>query len=220
MKRQSMFLLLGLLILLLSACGQGSTSNGNDQKVDSVETEQSSDATEQSSDATEDTVDTEVEETDIETAETDTEADQSEVEPTTTTVKLIFSDDDVMDMYLVDSEINATGDAVYKATLEAWIAGPTKQGLTSLISTDVEVQSVEIIDGVAHVSFSETLLDTQVGSGTEYMLLQQIAMAMKQFGFNETQILINGEVYPELFGHVDTSEPVVAEPLENYKDFN
>jgi len=230
MKKHWMLLSVGIFILLLTACGQGTTANENGQEVDSTATEEPSVLEESTVD-----IEGEGEELDSESIEVATEDDtavdvelDSETEQTeeetalesTTTVTLIFSDNNVMDMYLEDREILATDDELYKATLEAWIEGPTHEGLTSLISSNVDVQSVEIIGGVAHVSFSNTLLDTQVGSGTEYMLLQQIAMSMKQFGFDETQILIDGEVHPELFGHIDTSVPVVAEPLENYQTFN
>ena len=122
-----------------------------------------------------------------------------------------------MDMFRVERQIEANDEELFVATLEAWVDGPIEEGLVSLIPTNVEVQSVEEIDGVAHVSFSAELLDAQVGSGVEAMLLQQVAVMMKQFGFSETQILIDGEVHPELFGHMDTSEPIVADDPEDYE---
>jgi len=169
---------------------------------------------------TEQEIDEAVEEPDTEVEEETSEETEPvvEVEPTTMTIELIYSDDNVMDMYKVTRVIEVT-DHLYQSALEAWIAGPTEEGLTSLVAPNVEVESVEIIDGVAHVSFSETLLDTQVGSGTEYMLLQQIAMTLKQFGYDQTQVLISGEIHPELFGHIDTSKPIIAENLEDYDTY-
>ncbi len=227
-----MFLLLGLSILLLGACGQGATSNGQEeQPADGIESEENSDLVEEDTEVDTDVeletteevesdIDSEVDSTvDSETAETETENTKTneEVSETTTSIELVFSDDQVMDMYRVDRQLITTEDNLLIATLEAWIQGPTEEGLVSIIPSDVDVQSVEDKDGIAHVSFSSELLNAQVGSGTEYMLVQQIAMAMKQFGFDETQILIDGEIHPELFGHLDTSQPIVAENITEYE---
>ncbi|WP_332689364.1 GerMN domain-containing protein [Halalkalibacter lacteus] len=221
MKKHWMFLLLGLSILLLGACGQGTTSNEQEeQPADGIESEENSDLVEEE---TEVDTDEEVEpEVDSETVETETEAEDTPTNEegsseTTSSIELVFSDDQVIDMYRVERQLEITEDALFVATLEAWVQGPTEEGLISIIPSDVEVQSVEDKEGVAHVSFSSELLNAQVGSGTEYMLVQQIAMAMQQFGFDETQILIDGEVHSELFGHIDTSQPIVAEDISDYE---
>jgi hypothetical protein len=218
-KKQWMFLLLGLSILVLGACGQGATSTEQeeDQLANGVESEENSNLVEAETDE-EDEAAADAE-GDSETVNTETEntaADEEANLDTTTSIELVFSDDQVMDMYRVERQLETTEDNLFIAALEAWVQGPTEEGLVSLIPNDVDVQSVEDKDGVAHVSFSSELLNAQVGSGTEYMLVQQIAMAMKQFGFDETQILIDGDVHPELFGHIDTSEPIVAENMNDY----
>ncbi|ARK31527.1 GerMN domain-containing protein [Halalkalibacter krulwichiae] len=240
MKRLSWFMILGLFILVLSACGQGTNENQGTETaeteepaIDEAELEESDNEeanleeeeleTEHAEEPVEEPVEEHTEETiateelEEDTSDSETTEEATVEEPSTTTVQLIFSDDNVMDMYRVERAIETSNDSIYKDTLEAWMEGPGISGLTSIIKQNVEVQSVEIKNGVAHVSFSNSFLETQVGAGTEHMLLQQIAMIMKQFGYNQTQILVNGEIHPELFGHIDTSEPIVAENLENYQ---
>jgi spore germination protein GerM len=228
-KKQWMFLLLGLSILILGACGQGATSTEQeeDQLADSIESEENSNLVEAETEGASD-VEADINEdgdsetnaeVDSETVELETEttaADEEANFDTTTSIELVFSDDQVMDMYRVERELETTEDNLFIAALEAWVQGPTEEGLVSLIPNDVDVQSVEDKNGIAHVSFSSELLNAQVGSGTEYMLVQQIAMTMKQFGFDETQILIDGDIHSELFGHIDTSEPIVAENMNDY----
>ncbi|KHF38441.1 GerMN domain-containing protein [Halalkalibacter okhensis] len=227
MKKNWMFLiLLGLFILILGACGQGAVSNEDPQTADEIETEENSDLVEEDENATNEESQEEVveepaepvEETEDEVATS--EEDEVVEETNVTPIELVFSDDQVMDMYRVERQLEVSDDELFKATLESWIAGPTEEGLASLLPEGVQVLSVEEIAGVAHASFSKELLQANVGAGTEHMLLQQIALAMKQFGFNETQILVDGEIHPELFGHIDTSVPVVAESLEDYEKLN
>ncbi|MCM3715163.1 GerMN domain-containing protein [Halalkalibacter oceani] len=213
MKKQWMVLFASFLLLALAACGQGTTSPEEPEPApDNIELEENEDLSGEETPA------------DEEEPVTDETPDQSETpdgeaQDNSVPVELVFSDDQVMDMFRVERQIEAAEDEVFVATLQEWVAGPTEdeEGLVSLIPDNVEVQSVEEVEGVAHVSFSAELLDAQAGSGTEEMILQQVAMIMKQFGFNETQILIDGESHPELFGHVDTSVPIVADSLEDYE---
>lgn len=222
MKNTFMLFLTGMLIFLLAACGQG------DAPAEVGEGQEEQEEQETIEDEV-DEEDGEIEEVEMEEEEeelTETNSNEQATEETTDEetsnipVELIFADDQVMDMYRVERLIEATDDELFVKTLEEWVAGPTEEGLASLVPNNVEIQSVEDIDGTAHVSFSAEFLDAQVGSGPEAMLLQQIAMIMKQFGFNETQILIDGEIHPELFGHMTTDEPIVADDLENYEKVN
>ncbi|WP_227521911.1 GerMN domain-containing protein [Bacillus solitudinis] len=217
MKKPILFSIICLFLLLLVACGQSEEPINSDHSTSGVVTEENTDLVE--SETTENDELDETPEVDSETTESGNETVDSNAveEELATPVELFFADDNVMDIYRVERMIEASDEELFKATLNAWIEGPNEEGLVSLIPEDVIVQSVEEDQGVAHVSFSPALLEAQVGSGVEEMLLQQIALTMKQFGFNETQILIDGEVVPELFGHMDTSSPIVANDPKDYK---
>ncbi len=217
MKRTWISLLLLIFILLLGACGQGTNDTGSVPIDDGIESEENEDLT-----------DSDVVENDEENENAEEQNGESEEQPSgsgeanraTMTIELVFPDEQVMDMYRVEREIDAaTEEELIYAAFDAWIAGPTEEGLVSLLPDGVKVESVTDVDGVAHVSLSSEFLNAQVGSGTEEMLLQQIAIIMKQFGFDETQILIEGDVQDELFGHIDTSVPIVAKDLEQFEKY-
>lgn len=211
MKKRLSISLLTLFLLFLTACGQGESQveqeepliSGND--TEDVASEQTEEGTENEAPAEE-------------SSEEELNTEKSAVEESESkTIHLFFSDDQVMDMYFVERSVESDKEQPLQEALELWIAGPTEEGLVSLVPEETTIQSVEIIDGTAHVSFSENILEAQVGSGTEEMLFQQVALIMEQFGYPQTQLLIDGEVRPQFFGHIDTSQPIVADSPDNYE---
>ena len=103
-----------------------------------------------------------------------------------------------------------------KAALERWINGPDHDELSGLIDSEVIIEYVKEIDGVAHVSFSKEIKDNNLGSSGELMFAEQLSMIMQQFGFDRTQILVEGRVGETLLGHLYTAEPFVASTPESY----
>lgn len=217
-------ILFSLFFLLLAACGQGTNTNGTEQATDGIETEENTDLTEseivENGEDEEDSNEDGEEQTNEESDGRSDDSSEEGTNITAMTIELVFPDDQVMDMYRVEREIEGTEDELIFAAFDALFAGPTEEeeGLVTLIPEGVTVESVTEEDGVAYVSLSNEFLNAQVGSGPEAMLLQQIAFVMKQFGYDETQILIEGEVREELFGHIDTSVPIVAE--DSFETFN
>ncbi len=133
-------------------------------------------------------------------------------------VVLYFADKDLMNTYRIKKEVSIKkGDQVAKAALEAWINGPEHKELTGLIRSDVIVEYVEEVDGIANVSFSKEIQENNLGSSGELMFAEQIAMIMQQFGFDRTQILVKGRVGEALLGHLYTGDPIVAKDPESYK---
>jgi len=132
-------------------------------------------------------------------------------------VVLYFSDNDLMNTYRVKKEINVKEeDQTAKAALEAWVKGPEHEELTGLVNPDVIIEYVEEVDGVAHVSFSKEIKESNLGSSGELMFAEQIAMIMQQFGFEQTQILVEGRVEETILGHLYTGEPIAAKEPEDY----
>ncbi len=213
MKKLSIALLVGLLALFVAACGNEGTARQSEidnaqADLEAGEEENRSEAGEAEADGLEDGA----------TVEGEAESRLSDEAATAMPIELFFADDEVMNIYKVKTSVVASEEELFQAALEAWIAGPEDEDLTSLVPTNVKVQSIEEREGIAHVSFSSELLEANVGSGIEEMLLQQIAMTMKQFGFDETQILIDGEIHDQLFGHMDTNVPIVANDPGNYEE--
>lgn len=134
------------------------------------------------------------------------------------TVTLFFSDKDLMEMFGVETEIKAdTEEDLPKAALEAWMKGSNKEELTNLVPPEVVVEYVKSENGVAHVSFSKEILSANLGSSGEIMLVEQITLIMKQFGYDSTQILVEGKAVESLLGHVTTDKPITAPNPADYK---
>lgn len=133
-------------------------------------------------------------------------------------VELYFSDDQLMEIYRVQTDVSVTSDE--NGALEAyqlWASGPDKDSLVSLLPAGTQVQSVSFTDGTAHISFSDAILEANLGSSGELMLTEQIALIAKQFGYDRVQILIEGSV-PDIFlGHMEVDEPIEAGNPESYQ---
>ncbi|WP_051314628.1 GerMN domain-containing protein [Alteribacter aurantiacus] len=232
--------------LVLAACGQGETDedvSGTDgdsaeevveDDVEDGDEEESADdeaedteveeATEED-DATEDEATEEEEEATEEDASTEDEATEEEAAEEEEVAVLngvtyYYSDDQLMDTYRVSTSDSVTMDeAGAKEVVQTWINGPEKDGLMGLLPSNVSVQSVEFSDGVAHVSFSSNIKETNLGSSGELMFTEQLSLLMTQFGYDRTQLLIDGNVPNEFLGHMDVSEPFQAPSSAEYSEY-
>ncbi|NLZ93910.1 MAG: hypothetical protein GX922_07855 [Firmicutes bacterium] len=160
---------------------------------------------------------------DQEVEQTEEPLDVTELSPTpsedkeTHSVVLYFPDHDLMCTYRIKTEIAVRkNEQVAKAALEAWIKGPDHKELTGLVPANLIVEYVEEVNGVAHVSFSKEVKDINLGSGGELMFAEQIAMIMQQFGYQQTQILVEGKKVEQLLGHLYVGEPIVADSPERF----
>lgn len=138
-------------------------------------------------------------------------------------VVLYFSDDELMGIYKVNREIEYEDESeIIQKTLDEWLRGPesSQSSLVSLIPDGTTLQFVEAKDGIAYVSFSEKIMEANLGSTGEAAITDQVAMIMHQFGYEATQILIDGNVVETLLGHMYLSEPIEAQipdPFEWYQ---
>lgn len=201
------FFTLMLFLLLLTSCGQSVT---NEAKTNQNDAGQIGEGT----NTGEETKDNEASEETKGTEEKDNEPALSENHHP---VYLYFSDTELNDIYSVETTVSGSSEEVFVNTLKAWIKGPEEEQLTSLIPNNVEILSFEDDNGVARISFSKEILNANLGSTGEYMLTQQIALLMKQFGFHSTQILVEGKTKETLFGHVETSRPIQPELIDQVK---
>ncbi len=134
-------------------------------------------------------------------------------------VALYFSDTSLNDIYReYQTVVIGKDQSLEVATLEAWIKGPKSQFLVPLANKNTKVLSVKDVNGIAEVNFSKEIMSSQVGSSGEAQLIEQITMAMQQFGYGKTAILIEGEIVESLAGHVDSTEPFYALTYSAYLD--
>ncbi len=196
------FLMLGSLTLF-TACNQGTEP---DTTIEPIIDEKDNETEEKN------------DQEDSEEPEGNDSSPVDEVTYETHSVVLYFSDHNVMNTYRVKKELNVkTGENVAQAALETWISGPDDEELIGLVDSNVLVEYIDEIDGVAHVSFSKEIQQGSIGSSGESMIVEQIVMIMQQFGFEQTQILVEGAVVETLFGHLTIDEPIIASEPEKYR---
>lgn len=191
-----------MIVFTLAACGQSDSAiEPSSKEADGIDSEHNEEVI------------------DKETNETITNNDEKQISSNTAneqnkTILLYFSDKDVTNLYAVETQVSGDDNELLVNALKAWINGPEQENLISLIPSNVEVQSVEEIDGIAHISFSKEILDAQLGSGAEQMVIQQIGLILKQepFAYDQIQILVDGEKIESLAGHVTIDQPVQVEP--------
>ncbi|HEY0826762.1 MAG TPA: GerMN domain-containing protein [Bacilli bacterium] len=136
------------------------------------------------------------------------------------TISLYFSDKDLMKIYRIERVIDAVDkEALPKAALEEWIKGPGGEypNLIGIMPPGVIVEYVKDVDGVAHVSFSKEIKSANLGSSGEIALIEQLVMVLQQFGFEQTQILVEGNAEESLLGHMETNKPIKANDPNGYE---
>jgi len=93
------------------------------------------------------------------------------------------------------------------AVLNALLAGPSQQGLTSLIPDGVRVKSLQVQQGVCYVDFSSEFNRVYYGSGPEAAMLGMIVNTLTELeGIEAVYITVEGEV-PKCFHHIGSSGP-------------
>lgn len=134
------------------------------------------------------------------------------------TITFFFADNDLMGMYRVKQEVEAaTREELPLAALKKWIEGPSREELNNLVPPGVVIESVEMKDDIAYVSLSSEVKYANLGSTGELYLIDQIAQLMSQFGYDQTQLLVAGQVEESLLGHVTTNIPVSPTDPEQYE---
>lgn len=212
-KRLALTVITLLLFIFVAACGQGDSKLNNEKRNEENSSEHHSNLQTGEED----------EDGQISGDEKNANSKQGNEQEQDALIKekvyVYFADDELLETYKLEVEIEAPKKQLAKKALETWIAGPNQAGLISLVPSDTKVESIEAKDDVAHVSFSKEFLQANVGSSGEAMLFEQLAMIMQQFDFPKTQILIEGEIKEELFGHMMTNEPFEAQDPAMYKTY-
>lgn len=103
---------------------------------------------------------------------------------------------------------------ILRTVVEAVVEGQSAHpALTSLVPAGTEVLDVRIEDRVAVVDLSGDIASAGGGSAQESALAQQLAQTATQFDtVDAVRLLVDGQPIDELWGHLDWSEPVTADP--------
>lgn len=104
---------------------------------------------------------------------------------------------------------------VLRAAVEALVEGRTSNPhlSTTVVPDGTTVLDVAIEGGVATVDLSEQVTSEGGGSSQEQVFSQQLAHTATQFDSVDTvRLFVEGEPIPELWGHLDWSQPLSADP--------
>lgn len=103
---------------------------------------------------------------------------------------------------------------VLRAAVDAIVSGQSvNPGLTTLVPAGVEVLDVRIEEGVAVVDLSGAVAEASAGSAQELAFAQQLAQTATQFdAADAVRLLVDGQPVDELWGHLDWSQPITADP--------
>ncbi|MCE7794114.1 GerMN domain-containing protein [Salipaludibacillus sp. CUR1] len=133
-------------------------------------------------------------------------------------VTLYFSDDQLLNNYREKTDLSVSADEPgAMEAMDLWTAGPSHDDLYTLLPEGTAVEHINFQGDTAHISFSEEITEANLGSSGELMLIEQIAMMMEQFGYDQTKILISGEEVDDFLGHADLTEPVSAGNPEDFE---
>jgi hypothetical protein len=133
-------------------------------------------------------------------------------------VVLYFSDAELTNVYKVRSEVKGNDNAeIVQATLDKWLTGPDDPSLDNLLPEGTTAHFEGAESGTAFVNLSADIRKANLGSGGEAAIVEQIVMLMEQFGYQKTQILVEGEVVETLLGHMQVNEPIQAKDPDQYE---
>lgn len=110
--------------------------------------------------------------------------------------------------------LNESTVEVLRAAVEAIINGrAANPDLTSFVPPETRLLDVRIEDGLALVDLSDDLVRAAGSSTEEVAFAQQLAQTSTQFAtVDAVRLLVEGEPVSEVWGHVDWSEPLTADP--------
>ena len=130
--------------------------------------------------------------------------------------RVYFVHDTATAAYLVPTDVysisQADGDGGVAEAMNLLIEGPPEgSGMSSLLPKGTRLLSWRLDKGVAYVDFSRELLEANVGSTGEALLLGQIVGTLGEFpDVWKVRILVEGKPLESLAGHIDISGPLDA----------
>jgi len=89
------------------------------------------------------------------------------------------------------------------------LKGPETDDLSRVIPEGTVLRGITLEYGVAYADFSEELLQTDVGSEAEAVLVDSIVKTLTQLEeVGSVQILVEGEIVETIAGHITINEPL------------
>lgn len=129
---------------------------------------------------------------------------------------LYFADAEAMYVVAEQRVIEPAADQVLEVLLlEALIAGPTTATLRATLPSGTRLLEYSLQDGIALVNFSREVAGVQYGgnhpggSAAELMTIASVVNTLTELAdISAVQFLLEGEVVEDIWGHMDTSQPI------------
>lgn len=98
---------------------------------------------------------------------------------------------------------------LYVNTMLELIKGSKDKNISPLLDKKTEINSVKIVDKIAHVDFCERILNINVGATGEMLTLNAIANTLTEYPEIEGVLLyVNGKKLDTLAGHFEIEKPL------------
>lgn len=89
------------------------------------------------------------------------------------------------------------------------LKGPESEELDRIIPEDTKLLGVEVENSTAYVDFSKEILDAELGSEAENVLVTSIVWSFTELPeVDAVQILVEGDKVDSIAGHIEIAEPL------------
>ncbi|MEW6189267.1 MAG: GerMN domain-containing protein [Actinomycetota bacterium] len=139
--------------------------------------------------------------------------EREEEKPETMVITLYFGDEQAEYLLPEKREIPRT-EAIARVAIEELIEGPKESGHFPTIPEGTRLLGIRIEDGIAHVDFSEELVERHPGgSAGETMTIYSIVNTLAEFpSIQRVKFLVEGKEIETLAEHMDLTEPIAPDP--------
>lgn len=123
---------------------------------------------------------------------------------------ILYYPNDEMEFLLPEIRvISKTNKKIEELVVAELLKGTTKKSLKTIISTNVKLLSIDIIDETAYVSLSSNILDREYSEKEEAFVVYSIVNTLASIqGVEKVQIFVDGKSKDVLYKHYSIREPL------------
>lgn len=116
--------------------------------------------------------------------------------------------------------VSRSNERIEEMVVSELLKGTKRKGLKNIIPENVDMLSLDIVDDIAYVSFSEALYNKSYGEKEEAFIIYSIVNTLTSIpGINKVQIFINGKAINTLFKYYSVREPLSFSSLIVSEDY-
>ncbi|MBW4827310.1 MAG: GerMN domain-containing protein [Clostridiaceae bacterium] len=113
-----------------------------------------------------------------------------------------------------------SNERIEEMVISELLKGTNRKGFKNIIPENVEMLSLDILDDIAYVSFSDELYNKSYGEKEEAFIIYSIVNTLASIpDINRVQIFINGKAINTLFRHYSVREPLAFSSIVVSEDY-